>query len=209
MKIAILGSGNVGQSLARGLKGLGHDISVGSREGNKLAAFAKEVGVREGTFAAVVEGADVVVVAVQGGAAEALVSSLAGALAGKVVLDTTNPISGEPKDGVVPYFTAANDSLLQRLQKAAPKAHLVKCWNSVGAHMMVKPPVKGTPAMFICGDSAEAKATTKKLLAECGWATEDVGGSASGHAVEALCQLWCAQGFLQNDWAHAFAMVRP
>jgi hypothetical protein len=209
MKIAILGSGHVGQSLARGLKGLGHDVSIGSREGQKLGEFTRETGVREGRFADVVDGADIVVVAVLGGAAEALVTSLSGALAGKIVLDTTNPISGEARDGIVPYFTAADESLLQRLQKAAPKARFVKCWNSVAAHLMVKPALKGTPAMFICGDDADAKATTTALLAECGWATEDVGTSTAGHAVEALCQLWCAPGFLRNDWAHAFAMIRP
>jgi predicted dinucleotide-binding enzyme len=75
---------------------------------------------------------------------------------------------------------------------------------------MVKPSFKGgTPAMFICGDDAEAKAATTKLLFDCGWAAEDVGTSKAGHAIEALCQLWCAPGFLRNDWMHAFAMLRP
>jgi predicted dinucleotide-binding enzyme len=210
MKIGILGSGNVGQVLAKGFKSVGHDVIIGSREGNKLAAFSAESGIKEAMFKDVVADADVIVLALKGDGAEAIVKGLAEALAGKLVLDATNPISGEAKDGIVPYFTAANDSLIQRLQQLAPKAKIVKCFNSVGAHLMVKPALKGgTPAMFICGDDADAKTTTARLLDQLGWHAEDVGTSAAGHAVEALCQLWCAPGFLKNDWAHAFAVLRP
>lgn len=209
MHFGILGSGHVGQTLAKGLKGLGHDVVIGSSAGNKLAAFTSETGIAEKKFADAVAGADVVIVALKGQGAEEIIRGLAGALAGKVVLDATNPISGEAKGGIVPYFTGPNDSLLQRLQKAAPAAKFVKCFNSVSAHLMVKPQFKGgTPVMFICGDDAAAKAQTTKLLADLGWAAEDVGGSEAGNAVEALCQLWCAPGFLRNDWSHAYAVLR-
>jgi predicted dinucleotide-binding enzyme len=208
--MAILGSGHVGQELAKGLRRLGHDITVGSRQGNKLGDFLREADVREATFAEAVQGADMVIVAVQGAVAEALVTSLADALAGKVVVDTTNPIAGEARDGIVPYFTAADESLLQRLQAAAPAGRFVKCWNSVAAPMMVHPKVAGgIPSMFICGDDASAKQAVADLVTMCGWTVEDVGTSAAGHAVEALCQLWCAPGFLRGDWAHAFAVLRP
>ncbi len=210
MKFGILGSGHVGQTLAKGLKGLGHDVVIGSRAGNKLAAFSTESGIAEKKFADAIAGADVVIVALKGQGAEEIIRDLAAPLAGKVVLDATNPIAGDAKNGIVPFFTGPNDSLLQRLQKAAPAAKFVKCFSSVGAHLMIKPQLKsGTPAMFICGDDAGAKATTTKLLAELGWAAEDVGGSEAGNAVEALCQLWCAPGFLRNDWSHAFAVLRP
>jgi predicted dinucleotide-binding enzyme len=210
MKIGILGSGNVGQVLAKGFKSVGHEVTIGSREGNKLAAFSAESGIKEATFKDVVAGADVVVLAFKGSVAEEIIKGLAEGLAGKLVLDATHPIGGEAKDGIVPYFTAANESLIQRLQKLAPKAKIVKCFNSVGAHLMVKPALKGgMPAMFICGDDADAKVTTARLLDQFGWHAEDVGTSAAGHAVEALCQLWCAPGFLKNDWAHAFAVLRP
>lgn len=210
MKIAVLGSGNVGQSLAKGLKAAGHDVRIGSREGSKLGDFATETGIPETTFNAGIAFADVVVIAVKGDAAEGLVKEHARGLAGKVILDTTNPIAGPAKDGVVQYFTAANESLLERLQAAAPQAHVVKWMNSVGAHLMVKPALKGgTPAMFICGNDPAAKETAATLSRELGWAVEDVGTAAAGHAVEALCQLWCAPGFLKNDWAHAFAVLRP
>lgn len=210
MKIGIIGTGTVGQTLAKGFAAHGHEVRIGSRDGNKLAAFVAETKLREGTFAEVAAFADVVVLAVKGDAAEAVVRGLSGALAGKVLLDTTNPISGPPKDGIVPYFTAANESLLQRLQAAVPSAKVVKFFNSVGAGLMVQPKLQGgTPSMFLCGDDAAAKATAGALAGELGWKIEDVGSSAAGHAVEALCQLWCAPGFSRNDWAHAFAMLRP
>ena len=63
--------------------------------------------------------------------------------------------------------------------------------------------------MFICGNDAAAKATVAALLNEVGWDSEDVGGAAAAGPVEALCQLWCAPGFLRNDWAHAFKLLKP
>jgi predicted dinucleotide-binding enzyme len=63
--------------------------------------------------------------------------------------------------------------------------------------------------MFLCGNDAGAKAVAAGLAKELGWGVEDVGTARAGHAIEALCQLWCADGFLHNDWAHAYAVLRP
>ncbi|MFT3914902.1 MAG: NAD(P)-binding domain-containing protein [Anaeromyxobacteraceae bacterium] len=210
MKIGILGSGNVGQALAAGLKAAGHEVRIGSREPAKLAAFAKAQGIGHGTFDEVARFAEVVVLGVKGDAAEPLAKELAAVLAGKVVLDTTNPIAGPPKDGVLPYFTRADESLLERVQRAAPQARAVKWMNSVGAAFMAAPKLQGgKPSMFICGDDAAARGVAARLSAELGWNVEDVGPAAMGHALEALCQLWCAPGFHRNDWSHAFAVLRP
>jgi predicted dinucleotide-binding enzyme len=210
MKIGVLGSGHVGQALSKGLHALGHEVRIGSRAGGKLAEFSAASGVTEGSFADVARFADVVVLAVKGTVAEALVQELGAALDGKVVLDTTNPISdAPPKDGIVQYFTGPNDSLLERLQAAAPKARVVKWFNSVGAHLMVSPKLAVTPSMFICGNDADAKGVAGDLAKALGWNVEDVGTAAAGHAIEALCQLWCAPGFLRNDWMHAYAVLRP
>ena len=161
------------------------------RDSKERAAFFAEMGVPESNFETAVEGAEVVVLALKGSIAEEVVESLSSALAGKVVLDATNPISGEAKEGIVPYFTAANESLIQRLQKLAPDAKIVKCFNSVGADLLVKPSLKGeTPTMFICGDDTDAKISTANLLDQLGWHAEDVGTSAAGHNVEALYQLY-------------------
>ena len=211
MKIGILGSGDVGQTLAKGLVAIGHSVVVGSREGNKLAAFSVDTGIAERTFKAVIETSEVLFLCVKGAVAEALVTELRTALAGKVVVDATNPIAGEAAGGILRYFTGPNDSLLQRLQKAAPEAKFVKAFNSCGAAVMVQPKLSSgvKPTMFICGDDPKAKALTTTLCGELGWNTEDVGGAEAGNAVEALCQLWCAPGFLRNDWApRAFVVAR-
>jgi len=210
MKIGILGSGHVGQTLARGLAASGHEVRIGSREGKKLAEFSNETNIAEGTFGEVAAFGEAVVLAVKGDVAEALVRELSGALAGKPVLDTTNPIAGAPVDGILPYFTAANESLVERLQAAVPAAKFVKFFNSVGSGLMVRPKLPGgTPSMFICGNDAGAKSVAAGLAKELGWGVEDVGTARAGHALEALCQLWCADGFLHNDWAHAYAVLRP
>jgi len=210
MKIGILGSGAVGQALATGLTAAGHEVRIGSREAGKLAGFAKAQGIAHGTFDEVARFAEVAVICVKGDAAEPLARQLAQALAGKVVLDTTNPISGPPVNGVLPYFTGPNESLLERIQRAAPQAKVVKWMNSVGAALMARPKLAGgRPAMFICGDDAGAREVAARLSAELGWQAEDVGPAAMGHPLEALCQIWCAPGFLRNEWAHAFALLRP
>ena len=210
-KIAVLGSGDVGQTLAKGFKAVGHDVIIGARprqpsptmrferDSKERAAFFAEMGVPESNFETAVEGAEVVVLALKGSIAEEVVESLSSALAGKVVLDATNPISGEAKEGIVPYFTAANESLIQRLQKLAPDAKMVKCFNSVGADLLVKPSLKGeTPTMFICGDDTDAKISTANLLDQLGWHAEDVGTSAAGHNIEALYQLYFQLWFKES-----------
>ena len=210
LSIGVIGSGAVGQTLAAGYASKGHAVTIGSRSPEKLADFGSaNPAVTVGDFAAAAS-ADVVILAVQGGAAaEALEVAGHARLAGKVVIDACNPISGPPKDGLLPYFTGPNDSLIQRLQAAVPAARFVKAFSSVGNAAMIDPAFAGgRPSMFICGDDADAKATVTSLLDEVGWDAEDVGSAAMGGPVEALCQLWCAPGFLRGDWSHAFKVLR-
>ncbi len=210
MNIAVLGSGHVGQTLAEGLHGAGHAVTIASRSGDKLGEFSARTGIPELPFDRAAAGAELVVLAVKGAVAQELVTGLASGLAGKVVIDTTNPIAGAPVGGLLPYFTGPGDSLLQRLQQAVPAGRFVKAFNSVGAGLMVQPALQGgRPTMFICGDDLAAKEVVAGLCEQLGWQAEDVGTSAAGGPVEALCQLWCAAGFLRNDWTHAFAWLRP
>ncbi len=209
--IGVIGSGTVGQTLAAGYAREGHAVVVGTREPAKLAEWAKgQPGVTVGSVADAAN-QDVVVLAVAGHAAvEAAKAAGAERLAGKVVIDTCNPIAGPPANGVLPYFTGPNDSLLERLQSAFPAVRFVKAFSSVGSGFMIHPKLQGgRPTMFICGDEVSAKGVVTTLLAEVGWDACDVGPATAGAPVEALCQLWCAPGFLRNDWAHAFAFLRP
>lgn len=209
-RYGVIGSGDVGKVLAAGLARHGHDVRIGSRDGRKLAAWSRESGVAEGAFAAVAAHAEVAVLAVGGTVAEEVVRALAGPLAGKVVVDATNPISGPPVKGILPFFTGPDDSLMERLQRAAPAARFVKAFSCVGHALMVDPRLPGgRPTMFIAGDDPAAKALVTALLDELGWDAEDVGGAEGARAIEPLCRLWCAPGFLRNDWMHAFRVLRP
>jgi len=208
-KVGVLGSGDVGKVLALGFKKHGHDVRIGSREGTKLAGWSAENGIAEGTFEAVAGHGEVLVLGVAGRVAEELVKSLARSLEGKTVIDATNPIAGAPVNGILPYFTGPNDSLMERLQKAAPGARFVKAFSSVGNAFMVNPSFPGgRPTMFIAGDDSGAKAQVTGILEQFGWDAEDVGGVEGARAIEPLCQLWCAPGFLRNQWAHAFKVLR-
>lgn len=210
MKIGVLGSGDVGKVLAAGFKKYGHDVTIGSREGNKLADWSAAQGVPEASFAEVAAGADILVLAVLGRVAEDVLR-LAGVdnLAGKTVIDATNPIAAAPPvNGVLQFFTGPNDSLMERLQRFAPAANFVKAFSSVGNPMMVNPSyAAGRPTMFICGDNADAKAATAAILDQFGWDAEDMGAVEAARAIEPLCQLWCILGFTKNEWTHAFKLL--
>jgi predicted dinucleotide-binding enzyme len=208
--IGVLGSAMVGQTLASGLKKHGYEVRIGSRSPEKLAEFTAGSGIAAGTFAELADWADALVLAVKGSKAEAALGEAGAArLAGKIVIDTTNPIAeGPPVDGVVQYFTGPNESLFERLQAAYPKTRFVKAFNSVGAARMVNPAFQGgKPTMFYCGNDETAKAEVKKIIEQFGWEPADMGRAAGARAIEPLCQLWCIPGFLQNSWTHAFRVL--
>jgi len=211
MKIGILGSGTVAQTLAAGFARHKHEVMLGSREPAKLAEFAAQhPGVQVGTGAEAAAFAEVALLAVKGTAAEAaLQGEVSRQLAGKVVVDATNPIADAPPDqGLLRFFTTLDDSLMERLQRAHPAVRFVKGFNSVGSALMIDPKLPGgRPTMFIAGDDAEAKQVVTALLMEIGWDSADMGGAVAARAIEPLCMLWCIPGFLRNDWMHAFKLL--
>jgi predicted dinucleotide-binding enzyme len=211
-KVAVLGSGVVGETLAAGFMKHGHEVMRASREPAKLADWKAKAGdkAQTGTFAEAAKWGDIIVLCVKGDAALSAME-LAGPenTAGKTVIDTTNPIAGAPENGVIPYFTKMDESLMEMLQKANPRANLVKCFSSVGSPRMVNPDFGGTkPTMFICGDNDGAKADVKGILDAFGWETADMGGVTAARAIEPLCILWCIPGFREKSWTHAFKLLR-
>lgn len=212
MKIGIIGSGDVGQTLATGFLRHGHEVVIGSRDARKLADWAKaNPKGAAANFAAAAQFGEVVVLAVKGGvAAEAVRAAGPQNLAGKVLIDACNPIEdAPPESGVLRFFTGPNDSLMERLQQDFPAIRFVKAFNSVGAPCMVNPQFAGgRPTMFIAGDDATAKQTVTKLLDQLDWDTEDMGPAIAARAIEPLCMLWCIPGFAKNDWVHAFKLLR-
>ncbi len=212
-KIGILGSGVVGQVLADGFLKYGYDVKIGLRDISKLKEWKSKAGAKgsAGSFSEAALFGEIIVLAVKGGAVmEALKLAGENNLNGKTLIDATNPIDDKaPENGVLRFFTNLDESLMEQLQKAFPKAKFVKAFNSVGNPMMVNPDYKGIkPSMFICGNDESTKGEVKHILDQFGWETEDMGKAEAARAIEPLCMLWCIPGFLRNEWTHAFKLLK-
>lgn len=180
MKVAVIGSGIVGETLANGFLKHGYEVMRASRDPAKLSDWKSEVGTKgsTGTFSDAAKYGDLIVLAVKGNAAESAIE-LAGVsnLKNKTIIDATNPIEETaPVNGVLKFFTDINFSLMEKLQKLAPQAHFVKAFSCVGSAFMVNPQFKeGKPTMFICGNDAQSKTRVTEILTQFGWDTEDMG----------------------------------
>jgi predicted dinucleotide-binding enzyme len=212
MKIGVIGSGIVAQTLAGGFLQHGHEVVIGTRDPAKLADWQKaNAKARVASFADAAVFGEIVILAVKGTvAAEALRQAGAANLAGKILVDTCNPIAdAPPANGVLSFTTGPNQSLMEELQRAFPAAKFVKAFNSVGAACMVNPTFAGgKPTMFICGNDGAAKQAVGNVLTQFGWEAEDMGPAEAARAIEPLCILWCIPGFARNDWVHAFKVLR-
>jgi len=211
MKVGILGSGAVAKALAGGFLKHGHELMLGTRAPAKLADWAARNGKGGvGSFADTAKFGELIVLAVKGTvAADALRATGAANLAGKPVIDATNPIAdAPPANGVLKFFTNLDESLMERLQREFHDVRFVKALNSVGNACMVNPQFKGgKPTMFICGNDEAAKKIVGGILDQFGWETADMGKAEAARAIEPLCMLWCIPGFLRNDWVHAFKLL--
>ena len=212
MKVGVLGSGDVAKALAAGFLKHGHNVVMGTRDPAKLADWlAQQRGARAGSFAEAAQSGEVVVLAVKGTVAlEALRAAGAANLAGKPIIDATNPIADAPPvNGVLKFFTTLDESLMERFQREFAEARFVKAFNSAGNPFMVNPQFKGgKPTMFICGNDEAAKQIVRGILDQFGWETADMGKAEAARAIEPLCMLWCITGFLRNEWSHAFKLLR-
>jgi 8-hydroxy-5-deazaflavin:NADPH oxidoreductase len=211
MKVGILGSGDVAKALAGGFLRHGHDVMLGTRAASRLADWAtRNPKARVAGFSEAAVFGDLVVLAVKGtAAADAIRVAGAANLAGKPVIDATNPIAdAPPSNGVLKFFTNLDESLMERLQGAFDDVRFVKAFNSVGNACMVNPQFTGgKPTMFICGNDEAAKKIVTGILDQFGWETSDMGTAEAARAIEPLCMLWCIPGFLRNDWMHAFKLL--
>jgi hypothetical protein len=213
VKIGVLGSGVVGQTLGSGFASHGHQVMMGTREteaDNVRKWLSSTPNASAGSFAEAARFGDIVVLSVLGKVVENVIG-LAGpdSFKGKTVIDTTNPIAdGAPVNGVIPFFTGPNESLGEKLQTLLPAARVVKAFNSVGSVRMVNPKFdQGTPTMFFCGNDDAAKQQVSEIIRQFGWEPFDCGGIIASRALEPLCMLWCIPGFLRNQWTHAFKVL--
>jgi predicted dinucleotide-binding enzyme len=200
MRIGIIGSGAVGRALAQGLQRHGHQVRIGTRQ-----EHVDDLPV--GAPAAVAAEADMVFLSVLGSAAVEVASALAAEVEDKVLVDTTNPLdfsSGSPA-----LFVGHTDSLGERVQRALPRARVVKAYNTVGNALMVDPQLPGgPPTMLIAGDSEDAKAAVGDLLKGTGWDVADLGGIEASRYLEPLCLAWVSLAMRTGNWNQAFKVLR-
>ena len=213
MKIGILGSGEVGRALGSGFAGRGHEVKIGSRspKSAELVAWRQKAGGKAstGTFAEAAKHGEVLLLAVQGTAAEDVIKLARPENFGiKVLIDVTNPLdfSGGPAPGL---FVGSKDSLGERIQRLLPNAKVVKCFNTVSNTQMVDPKYAGgAPEMLIAGNDAAAKKKVVGILKEFGWpGALDVGAIEGARWLEAIVPLWVLVGAKIGRWDHAFKVV--
>ncbi|MDP5241271.1 NADPH-dependent F420 reductase [Uliginosibacterium sp. 31-16] len=187
MKIAIIGTGNMGAGLASALATAGHEISVGARDLTKAAALAEKIGhgAVGGGITAVAQLADVVILALPfGAAAEAI--KLAGDLAGKLLIDISNPISADYKELTIGHTTSA----AEEIQKLAPQARVVKAFNTIFAQLLAPESRTGkTLQVFVAGDDATAKATVSGLAQSIGFEAVEAGPLSNSRFIEPIGEM--------------------
>lgn len=198
MKLAVLGTGQVGRTLASKLLTLGHEVRIGAREANNQNATdwaeGAGAGASSGTFAEAAAFGEAVLNCTNGmSALEALEAAGAENLKGKVLLDVANPL--DFSHGMPPTLSVCNeDSLGERIQRAFPEARVVKTLNTMGHAIMVDP--RGLPEstqVFLSGNDAEAKNLVRGLLESMGWQSEeilDLGGITTARGTEMWLPLW-------------------
>lgn len=191
MKITFLGYGNVGAPLADHLQRAGHDVTLASNDTSSETlkkALARNPGLRSAPTDEAVRGAEVVFLATPFGANESVVGPLADALAGKVLVDCTNPVGPGLSHGL--GSTRAGAEVVQSL---APAAKVVKSFSIYGFENFEDNRFPGhdvKPVMMFCGADATARATVARLVADLGWEPLDVGGIEQALHLEHMTLLW-------------------
>jgi predicted dinucleotide-binding enzyme len=186
---------------------------MGSRDGAnpKLREWVNAVGkgAKGGTFEdAAAFGELIVLATLWSGTENAL--RLAGEpnLAGKVILDATNPLVFR-EQGPPELALGHTDSGGEQIQRWVPSARVVKVFNIVGNAHMVQPDFPGGPPdMFLCGNDESARKTAADLCAALGWPVIDIGGIEGARLLEPMCILWVKYGIRAGTWNHAFKLLR-
>lgn len=212
MKIGILGSGDVGRALGAGFAELGHTVKMASRDPGqqKIREWVEKTGhgASAGTYDEVARFAEVAALATSWDGTENAIR-LAGpeSLAGKVVIDVTNPLDfsgGGPRLAV-----GHTSSGGEEVQRWIPKGRVVKAFNIIGHPHMVRPQFPGGPPdMFIGGNDAAAKETVTEILEAFGWSVVDLGGIETARYLEPLAMVWILHYVSTKSGNHAFKLLR-
>lgn len=193
MKIGMLGTGAVGQTVGAKLVAMGHDVMMGARaaDNEKVLGFAQRTGGKAGTFADAAAHGEMVINGTRGDTSLGMLSALASELKGKILLDVSNPL--DFSHGYPPHLTVSNtDSLAEQIQRALPGTFVVKSLNTVNCAVMIEPSrVPGHHTVFVSGNDARAKGRVMDFLRSLGWVSIiDLGDITSARAAEQLLPLW-------------------
>ena len=206
MQIAIIGTGNVGGAIARGLKGKGFDVTLGARDPHsaEAKALSADTGADLAPAPQAAAEADLVILALPWGAAETAIAAL-GDLTGKVVVDCMNPLG--MVDGALGLTLGHGTSGGEIVQRWLPGAQVVKTLNQVGAEIMADTSLLPyRPAMFMAGNSEPAKAQVAQVLGALGFEALDAGDITKSRLLEPLGMVWINQALLRGkgrNWALA------
>ena len=197
MKVAVIGSGNVGSAVARAFTSAGHDVVVADVSSESLETLAQALPVQTTTSnTEAVAGADAVVLAVPFGAVQSIAADLASELAGTIVIDVTNPLADD-----LSGLSTNGQSAAELVQQAAPQARVVKAFNTVFAANQADPAVDGIQLDgFVAGDDEDAKATVLEVLGEVGYRPIDVGALSAARYLEGMAFLNIALN-ARNGWS--------
>lgn len=216
MKIAVFGTGMVGDTIGSRLIELGHQVMMGSRSASndKAAAFVAKhkSGASAGTYADAAKYGEIIFNCTKGeGSIEAL--KAAGDLTGKIIIDISNPLDfskGMPPS-LLPSLSNTN-SLGEEIQKTFPQAYIVKTLNTMWCGLMVNPSLigGGNHTNFMCGNNTQAKEKVKALLNEFGWKNEnilDLGDITNARGTEAVLPIWLRVWGATQNGAFNFKIV--
>ncbi len=213
MKIALLGSGNGAQALGAAFLAQGHQVKMGTRNPQKpeAQAWASQHGANASvaTYSEAATWGELALLVVKGEALEeAILLTDPKNLAGKVVVDVTNPLTAGVSGGPPKLSVGFTDSLGERAQKLLPNSHVVKAFNTVSLALINNPVYPaGKPTMFIAGNDATAKQTVSTLLTTFGWDAVDLGDIEQSRLLEPLALVWITCGYKSGKWDHAFKLM--
>lgn len=214
MRIGILGSGLVGRQLGLGFSSLGYEVMVGSRTPTKLADWQLEANnenAKIGTMEETAEFGEVIVLATLWTGTEEAIKTIGGdKFEGKIIIDVTNPL--DFSKGAPPKLDATpdNSGAHQIINWIGKEVKLVKAFNTINAYIMCKPNLEdGSPDLFISGDSKEAKDFVTDIATKWGWnSVVDMGGLNATYWIECFAMIWIHFAFKNNQWTHAFKILR-
>jgi len=212
MKIAIIGSGDVGQTLAKGFLAAGHSVTIGTRNTRKKElkwTKKHKAKLQLGTHVEAAEYGSIVVLAVAWHAAEDVLTAIRPQVSGKIIIDVTNPLIFSDDDAPV-LSLGHSMSAGEMVQQTLSDSHVVKTLNTINHKNMVKPTYKqGRPTMFMCGNNDSAKAEVTRFLKELGWYDiQDIGSIEKSRVLEPLSLLWIEYGVANQTWDHAISFLQ-